>query len=387
MTPASPRDRSAPRRVVLMNPGPVLTDERVRSALTGPDLCHREPEFATLMNRVRSRVTRICGGTGDFTSVVLTGSGTSAVEAAVVSVPPAGAGVLAIDNGHYGRRMRDIAEAHGIPVTPLDAGWGRRVDLDRLERALAADPTLGHVTVVHHETSTGMLNDVVAVARVAHRHRRQVIVDAVSSVGSERLDIAADGLDWVAGSANKSLEAMPGLAFVCARRDAFAALDGGPRRSYSLDLARHFRAQDHAGAPAFTPAVPAFYAFDTALALALEEGVAARGKRYLALAERLRRGLEAAGLRLLLPAEERAVSLTAVRLPEGASYRQLHDALKAEGFVIYAGQEELARDYFRVSTMGQMDERDIDAFHTTLDRFLASRRAGRSSTAKQGRST
>ncbi|MET9736271.1 aminotransferase class V-fold PLP-dependent enzyme [Streptomyces sp. NPDC006458] len=386
MTPALPPDRSAPRRVVLMNPGPVLTDKRVRSALAGPDLCHREPEFATLMNRVRSRVTRVCGGTGDFTSVVLTGSGTSAVEAAIVSAPAVGAAVLAIDNGHYGRRMRDIAEAHGIPVTPLEAGWGRRVDLDRLECALAADPSLSHVTVVHHETSTGMLNDVVAVARVAHRHRRQVIVDAVSSVGSEKLNIAADGLDWVAGSANKSLEGMPGVAFVCARRETFAALEGAPR-SYSLDLARHFRAQDHAGAPAFTPAVPAFYAFDTALALALEEGVAARSKRYLALAERLRRGLEAAGLQLLLPAEERAVSLTAVRLPEGASYRQLHDAFKAEGFIIYAGQEELAREYFRVSTMGQMDERDIDAFLATLDRFLTSHRAGRPRTAKQGRST
>ncbi|MER8235562.1 aminotransferase class V-fold PLP-dependent enzyme [Streptomyces sp. NPDC094049] len=362
----------AARRPVLMNPGPVVTDERVRAALTGPDLCHREVEFAELMGRVRARVTRVCGGTEEFTSVVLTGSGTSAVEAVIASVPPAGSGVLAVDNGHYGRRMHDIARIHGIPVHHLELGWGVPVDLTAVESALSADPSLGFVTVVHHETSTGMLNDVTAVARVAHRYGRQVIVDAVSSIGAEPLDMAADGLDWVAGSANKNLEGMPGLGFVCARRDGFAALEDVPRRGYSLDLHRHHTAQEHAGAPAFTPGVPAFYAFDTALELMLAEGVAARGLRYRALAERLRRGLEDLGLRLLLPPEHRSLGLTAVRLPPGVGYPELHRALRSEGFVIYAAQEQLAREFFRLSTMGRMTERDIDDFLAALGRFLAS---------------
>lgn len=360
----------AAQRLVLMNPGPVLADERVRAALGGPDLCHRESEFAELMGRVRTRVTQVCGGTKEFTSIVLTGSGTSAVEALIASVPPADSGVLAIDNGHYGRRMHDIAVIHRITVHHLELGWGVPIDLASVEAALAADTSLGFVTVVHHETSTGMLNDIAAVARVAHRYGRKVIVDAVSSVGAEPLDIVGDGLDWVAGSANKNLEGMPGLGFVCARHDAFAALGPEPRRTYSLDLHRHYTAQEHAQAPAFTPGVPAFYAFDAALELMLAEGVAARGKRYQALAERLRQGLEDLGLRLLLPPEHRSLGLTAVRLPQGVGYPELHRALRAEGFVIYAAQEQLARDFFRLSTMGRMTEQDIEGFLAALGRFL-----------------
>jgi 2-aminoethylphosphonate-pyruvate transaminase len=358
------------RRLVLMNPGPVTTDERVRASLAGPDLCHREPEFATLLSRVRSRVVEVCGGGPEHTAVVLTGSGTAAVEAVIASVPPRDRSVLVVDNGHYGRRLRDTAVAYGISVHHQDLGWGTPIDLDAIDDALVAHPGISHVAVVHHETSTGMRNDVAAAAEVAHRHGREMIVDAVSSVGADPVDVARTGLDWVAGSAGKNIEGMPGLGFVCARRTGFQALTRWPPRSYYLDLHRNHTAQEVGGAPAFTPAVPMFYAFDTALGLLLAEGVEARGRRYLALAERLRSGLQAMGLELLLPAEHRANSLTAIRLPAGVSYQHLHDALREEGFVIYAGQEQLARDFFRLSTMGRMRAQDVDEFLAALGRFL-----------------
>ncbi|KDN81922.1 pyridoxal-phosphate-dependent aminotransferase family protein [Kitasatospora cheerisanensis] len=357
-------------RLVLMNPGPVNADERVRAALAGPDMCHREPEFAALLTRVRSRLVQVCGGDRDWSAVVLTGSGTAAVEAAVVSAPPRNGTVLALDNGHYGQRMHDIAAAHGIATRRLELGWGNPLDLAALDAALAADSSITHVTVVHHETSTGMRNDVHAVAGLVHRHGRAVIVDAVSSVGADPLDLADSGLDWVAGSANKNIEGMPGLSFVCGRRTAFEALGQAPTRSYYLDLHRNFLAQQVNTAPAFTPGIPAFYALDTALELLLAEGVEARGRRYLALAERLRAGLERLGLDLLLPAGHRANSLTAVRLPDGVPYREMHDALRAAGFVIYAGQEHLAKNYFRLSTMGCMTTADVDDFTAALGAFL-----------------
>ncbi|MDT9682408.1 aminotransferase class V-fold PLP-dependent enzyme [Streptomyces sp. TRM76323] len=362
---------AAPRRTVLMNPGPVVADERVRAALGGPDLCHREPEFTELMSRVRDRVTRICGGGDEHTALILTGSGTSAVEAALTSVVPADGALLTLDNGHYGRRMHDIAVAHGLRSHRLDFGWTVPLDLDAVDRALAADPGLSHVAVVHHETSTGMLNDLAAVTRVAHRHGREVVVDAVSSVGAEDIDLVRDGIDWLAGSANKCLEGMPGLAFVTGRRAAFAALAGHPRRSYYLDLARHFTAQETSGAPAFTPAVPTFYAFDTALRLALREGVPARRDRYRALVRLLRDGLERLGFTLLLPPEHRAVGLTVVRLPPGVSYDALHAPLKAAGYVIYAAQGPLAEGHFRLSTLGALTTEDITGFLDALARTPA----------------
>ncbi|MFI5763622.1 pyridoxal-phosphate-dependent aminotransferase family protein [Streptomyces sp. NPDC051563] len=362
-----------PERLVLMNPGPVITDDRVRAALSGPDMCHREPEFSGLLTRVRHKTTLVCGGDERHTSVVLTGSGTAAVEAAVSSAVPWDGALLAIDNGHYGERLWHIADAHGIRAHRLELGWATPVDLDAVDRALAADPGLTHVGVVHHETSSGMLNDVSAVTRIAHAHGREVIVDAVSSIGAERIGLAEDGIDWLAGSANKCLEGAPGLGFVSAAKAAFEGLVGAPRRSYYLDLHRHHTAQEKAQAPAFTPGIPAFYAFDAALDLALAEGRDARHARYSGLARRLRDGLETLGLEILLPPGQRAASLTAVRLPAGTGYPELHRGLRAEGFVIYSAQEQLAADFFRLSTMGRMTEQDIDRFLDTLSRTLSDR--------------
>ncbi|WP_234342564.1 pyridoxal-phosphate-dependent aminotransferase family protein [Streptomyces sp. NRRL B-3648] len=360
-------------RLVLMNPGPVITDDRVRAALAGPDMCHREPEFSELLTRVRHKTTLVAGGGEEHTSVILTGSGTSAVEAAISSAVPAGGALLVLDNGHYGERFQHIAAAHGIRTRRLAFGWATALDLARVEAALAADPELTHVGVVHHETSSGMLNDVAAVARIAHAYGCQVIVDAVSTIGAERLSLAGDGIDWLAGSANKCLEGAPGLAFVSAARSAFEGLGGAQGRTYYLDLYRHYTAQEKAAAPAFTPGIPAYYAFDTALDLALAEGWEARHARYTALAERLRTGLESLGLQLLLPPGQRAAGLTAVRIPADSSYAELHRALRAAGFVIYSAQERLARDFFRLSTMGGMTESDIDRFLVVLAALLPSR--------------
>ncbi|MFD8898002.1 pyridoxal-phosphate-dependent aminotransferase family protein [Streptomyces ardesiacus] len=366
------RDTAAPQRLVLMNPGPVITDDRVRSALAGPDMCHREPEFSALLTRVRDKVTRVAGGDERHTSVVLTGSGTSAVEAAIGSAVPDGGGLLVLDNGHYGERFAHIAAAYGIRAHRLEHGWATPLDLAAAERALVADPALTHVGVVHQETSSGMLNDVAAVTRIAHAHGREVIVDAVSSIGAERVSLAGDGVDWLAGSANKCLEGAPGLAFVSAAKAAFEGLGTTPKRGYYLDLHRHYLAQEKAVAPAFTPGIPAYYAFDAALDLALAEGWEARHERYTALARRLRAGLEELGLEILLPPEQRAAGLTAVRIPEGVGYAELHRGLRAQGFVIYSAQERLARDFFRLSTMGRMTQADVDRFLEVLAGLLPS---------------
>ncbi|WP_405949700.1 aminotransferase class V-fold PLP-dependent enzyme [Streptomyces prunicolor] len=356
----------AAEQLVLMNPGPVVLDERVRAALAGPDLCHREPEFVDLLARIRHKTTLVAGGGDAHTSVLLTGSGTSAVEAAISSAVPPDGGLLVVDNGHYGERFEHIAAAYGIRTHWLELGWATPVDLARVERALAADPGLTHVGMVQHETSTGMLNDVAAVARIAHKLGREVIVDAVSSVGAERISLAREEVDWLCGSANKCIEGAPGLAFVSAARTAFERLADRPNRTYYLDLHRHYTAQEKSGLPAFTPGIPACYAFEVALDLALTEGRQARHARYAALAGRLRAGLEALGLELLLPPDRRAVGLTALRLPAGTGYEELHRGLRAAGFVIYRAQERLSADYWRLSTMGRITAADIDRFLAAL---------------------
>ncbi|MEU5660895.1 aminotransferase class V-fold PLP-dependent enzyme [Streptomyces sp. NPDC047737] len=367
-SPAPPEPRPQDR-VVLMNPGPVNVSEEVRAALTLPDLCHREPEALALMQRIRRKTTRVCGGDDRHAAVLLAGSGTTALEAAFSSVVPADGRVLVIDNGHYGERLARILSVHGIAVEHLTFGWGRPVDPAVVERSLAGDPSLTHVALVHHETSTGMLNPLREIGAVTARHGRSLAVDAISSLGAEEFDLVADGVDWCVGTANKCLEGFPGVSFVVGARERLAALEAVPARTFSLDLHRHFVAQEHDGVPLFTLPLQIMAAFDTALDLALREGASQRHARYTALAERLRDGLAERGLALRLPPEQRASSLTAFALPDGMTYEELHDGLKAEGFVVYSTQARGERE-FRLSTMGHITGEDITRFLSAYDRVV-----------------
>jgi 2-aminoethylphosphonate-pyruvate transaminase len=141
---------AAPERVVLLNPGPVNTHPDVRAAMSSPDRCHREPEVAAIMRSVRAKSAKVCGGTDADTAVVLAGSGTAALEAAVTSVVPPDGRLLILDNGHYGERLYRIASVHQVPLRRLEFGWTRPIDLAEVDRALAEDPGITHVAMIHH---------------------------------------------------------------------------------------------------------------------------------------------------------------------------------------------------------------------------------------------
>jgi 2-aminoethylphosphonate-pyruvate transaminase len=362
---APPTTGDAP--LVLMNPGPVVVHDRVRAALAGPDLCHRDEAFTALMQRVLGKIVLACGGGDEHAAVALTGSGTAAVEAAICSVVPAGGKLLVVENGHYGERMTGMAAAYGIACERLTLRWGQRVDPQAVEALLAADPGITHLAVVHHETTTGILNPLGALSDVARRHGCAVIVDAVSSLGCEPLDVRADGIDWCVGTANKCLEGLPGVSFVCAPRGHFEALATLPRRSVYLDLHGHYEAQNERRQPLFTPAIPAFYALDVALDLYREEGGRpGRSGRYGRLAEKLRTGMERIGLELWLPPELRSRSMTTVRLPGGLDFDALSRPLRQAGFVIYPGQGPMRGSVFRVANMGRISAGDVDRFLQAL---------------------
>lgn len=357
-------------RLVLLNPGPVNVHEDVRAAMASPDQCHREPEAAALMTRVREKATRVSGGDDTDTSVLLAGSGTAALEAAFSSIVPADGRILILDNGNYGERLWRIVDVHGIPHRRMEFGWCNPIDVDAVDRALSEDPGITHVGLVHHETSTGMLNPLREIGAVVAKHDRQFAVDAISSLGSERLDLQADHIDWCVGTANKCLEGLPGVSFVTAPRRRLEELEDVPARTFYLDLYGHFISQDRKNAPLFTPALQVMTALEEAIDRSLAEGVEGRAARYSALAEQIRTGLAERGVRFLLPAEQRANSVTNVYVPEGMTYDELHDGLKAEGYVVYSTQEQL-EGVFRVANMGQLDGDDIAGFLAAFDRVVA----------------
>jgi 2-aminoethylphosphonate-pyruvate transaminase len=366
------------REWVLLNPGPANTTPSVRQALVMPDLCHREAEFFQMMRRCRDGLVRAAGLGADWTAVLFAGSGTAAVEAAIASLVPRERGVVVVSNGVYGDRMLRICRAHGIPAAAVAGDIFAPVEPAAVDAALAAHPEASHVALVHHETTTGLLNPVAEVARVAARRGRRVIVDAMSSLFGEPLAVGQEGIDAVTASANKCLQGIPGVAFVLARRAALEAIRTQPPRSVYLDLWGHFASQEQDNTP-FTPAVQVLHAMEQALDELEREGVPARIARYAENARVLREGMARLGFEILVPPAGRSSILTTFRLPPGVAYDPLHDAMKRRGYIIYAGQGDIRTYAFRVANMGTLTPGEMSgvvaAFAASLDELRTPARA------------
>ncbi|KDB06445.1 2-aminoethylphosphonate--pyruvate transaminase [Burkholderia sp. lig30] len=352
--------------MLLLNPGPVTLTERVRRSLLQPDLCHRESEFFDLQDEARARLVAAYDlDPADWAAVLMTGSGTAAVESMIAALVPRDGKLLVIENGVYGERITQIATQYAIPHDVLKHDWMDAPDIAQVAARLDADRDFTHVAVIHHETTTGRLNDLAAIAAVCRARGVKMLVDGVSSFGAEAIDFG--GIDAVAATANKCLHGVPGAAFVIVRR---AALALAASRTYYLDLGRLAKLQDQRNTP-FTPSVHAYYALVEALREFDEAGGwRARHARYAALAEQARAGLAARGMPLVLPDGASSVVLRAYRLPSGVSYEQLHDGLKARGFVIYAGQGGLSKALFRISTMGAIEAADIERLLDGFDALM-----------------
>ncbi|MBR8240038.1 2-aminoethylphosphonate aminotransferase [Burkholderia multivorans] len=343
--------------MLLLNPGPVTLTERVRRSLLQPDLCHRESEFFDLQDEARARLVAAYElDPAEWTAVLMTGSGTAAVESMIAALVPKDGKLLVIENGVYGERITQIATQYAIAHDVLKHEWMQAPDLAQIAARLDAGG-YSHVAVIHHETTTGRLNDLGAIADVCRARGVKLLVDGVSSFGAEAIDFAGGDIDAVAATANKCLHGVPGAAFVIVRRSALA---NAASRTYYLDLGRLAKLQDQRNTP-FTPSVHAYYALVEALREFDEAGGwRARHARYKALADQAQAGLAARGMPLVLPEGASSVVLRAYRLPQGVTYEALHDGLKARGFVIYAGQGGLSKELFRISTMGAIEAADVE---------------------------
>ena len=351
-------------RPILLNPGPVSLSESVREAVAQVDLCHREPEYFELQDKVISGLLDIyqCDP-AVWAAVLLGGSGTSALEAMVSSLIPSDANILVLENGVYGERLSRIAQVYGLRSHALKTGWGDAIDLQAMADLLATGD-FSHVLAVHHETTTGRLNPVDEIAGLCGTHQVQLLLDAVSSFGAESIPFEHESLLAAAATANKCLHGIPGLAMVLCRR---SALDQPIEpRNLCLNLQSWADHQARQSTP-FTPAVNGLLA----LAQALEElegqgGWRSRRMRYRTLASRVADTCRELGVKEWLPAQESSCVLRSYHLPAGMTYNQLHDGLKQQGFVIYAGQGDLATRLFRISTMGEISDYDMARLEQAL---------------------
>ena len=356
------------RRYVLLNPGPVNTTARVKSALVQHDVCHRDSDYSEVLVRVSRKLRRIFRGGPEHSVFLITGSGTAAMECAIASTVPAGKKLLCVDNGVFGARMREIAVVHGIGTADLRYPLGEVVRAADVARALDADPDIGVVAVCHHETSVGILNPVGDVGAVCRGRDVLLLVDAVSSLGAEDLDVVRDGVDVCWSSGNKCLHGVSGVSFLCVSPRVWPRIESVAPRGYYLDLRRYRRAfTDFAQTP-FTPAVNAYFALDAACDEYLEDGARARQELYAARNAKLRAGLRALGLSFFVDGPHAAHSIMTPRLPDGVDFQEIYEDLKAAGFVIYDAKPPLKGRYFQVANMGDLSDETLDAF---IDAFAA----------------
>ena len=355
--------------MILLSPGPVNVSERVRQALMKPDACHRESEFTDLIEGIQDKLVRAFAPVGEYLPILLTGSGTAAVEAAVTSCLPPGRRVLVLKNGVYSQRIASIAAAHKMQNMDIQFEWDQRLEAEPVQVALRQNKGIEVVAMVQHETSTGMINPVKEIGAIAKKAGRILLVDGVSSLGGEELDFVSANVGLIAGSSGACIQGFPGIGFVMVRRDIMEQMVTYEQRSVYFHLPTYYRHLEEGSIP-FTPAVQLYCAFDEALSELLEEGVPNRIARYRKMARLIRNRMRAIRMKFFLREPLWSSTLTAFNLPEGVHYDHLHTLLRERDYVIYAGQAQLADKFFRVANMGALTEANITGFLDAFEEVL-----------------
>lgn len=337
---------------ILLGPGPSPIAARVMRAMATPVLSHLDPDFVVLLDEVRAHLKRLFHASDDSLTIATSGTGTSAMEAAIANLVKDGTRVLVAVTGYFGERLVDMCQRYGASIVRVDAEWGRAIDPQAVRAALRGAGAKGFdiVAGVQAETSTGVLNPVKEIAALAHEYEALVLVDAVTSLGGHPLDVAAWGLDAVYSCSQKCIGAPPGMSPIAwtpaaqARRVAC--------RSFYLDLALleeyWIRRTYH-----HTLSSTLIYALREALIAIEEEGLEARWARHRRHHEGLTRGLAAMGLELLPPESERLWTLNAVKVPPGVHETAVRQALLERfNIEIGSGLGPLAGKIWRVGLMG-----------------------------------
>jgi alanine-glyoxylate transaminase/serine-glyoxylate transaminase/serine-pyruvate transaminase len=347
---------------ILLGPGPSLIPPRVIGAMAAPVLSHLDPDFVPLLDDVRGQLRRVFGADDKALTLAISGTGTSAMEAAVANAVSDGMRGLVIVTGYFGDRLAQIFERYGARVRRLDVEWGRAVDPQQLRDELRREGA-DLVGIVHAETSTGVRNPVKELAALAREHGALTIVDTVTSLGGHPVEVAGWGVDISYSCSQKCIGAPSGIAPI--------AVSGPARdrlvkcRSFYLDLKL---IEDYWVGRKYhhTMCSSLIYALREALIMVEEEGLTARYARHEHHHKALAAGVEAMGLGLLPPPPERLWTLNTVRVPPGVDEAAVRRTLLSTfNLEVGAGLGPLAGKVWRVGLMG------ASSTPQTLLQFLA----------------
>jgi aspartate aminotransferase-like enzyme len=338
-------------------PGPTPLPERVMRSMNRPMIDHRGPEFAAILAEITAGAKRVFKTSNDL--LLLTSSGTGGLESAVANLVSPGDEVVVALCGNFGERFAALAAAYGADVARLESEWGQPVEPDDLARVLEQHPKSKVVLLTHNETSTGLTNPLLGLARVARDAGKIVVVDGVSSISSIAIETDEWGIDVVVSGSQKGWMAPPGLALVSVSERAWGqqAKARSPRFYFDWKEAKTWGEK---GMTPFTPAVGVAFALQEGLRMLEEEGLEAVYERHARLARATQSGLQALGFQLYAREGYRSNTVTSAVPPAGldvAAFRKLLDT--KFGVVIAGGQGKMTGKMVRVGHLGAVAEGDV----------------------------
>ncbi|MGE0005568.1 MAG: 2-aminoethylphosphonate--pyruvate transaminase [Parvibaculaceae bacterium] len=341
----------------LLTPGPLTTSRGVKLAMLA-DYGSRDMEFRAIVKKIRASLLELAQCGPDYECVIMQGSGTFAIEAALGCFCPSKRyKTLVVCNGAYGERAAKILNRLGRPVVTLDKGDSEAPSPDEIVSVLNADRTISHLWIVHCETTSGIVNPIAAICKAVAGRALTVMVDAMSSFGVIPIDMAGSNIDVMVSSSNKCIEGVPGFSYAMVRRTLLEESEG-VCHSTVLDLHEQWVVLERTGQFRFTPPTHALVAFQKALdEYAREGGLAARNARYKRNAEVLVKGMREMGIEALLREDQAGPIIQTFLTPRDPNFRfeTFYELLRQRGYAIYPGKLT-KRPSFRIGTIGQIDE-------------------------------
>lgn len=355
----------------LLTPGPLTTTDSVKQEMLF-DHCTWDNDYKQITQKIRAGLLELAHvSEQDYTAVLMQGSGTFGVESVLTSVIAPTDKLLICANGAYGVRMGDICDHAGISYLLYQESNTRQPDPEKVEKLLSQNPDITHVSIVHSETTSGILNDIAAIGKVVKAAGKTYIVDAMSSFAGVDIPVKEIGIDFLISSANKCIQGVPGFAFIIANRQKLEN-SVGLARSLSLDLYDQWKGQEKDGKWRFTSPTHVVLAFAKALEELQQEGsIPARQARYENNQKLLSEKLSALGFRPYLSSEVQGPIITTFYYPENArfTFQQMYDYVKARGYVLYPGKT-VEEETFRVGNIGEIYPDDIEKLSDILTAFL-----------------
>lgn len=361
------------KRKILLNPGPVTTSLSVKKALMSEDICHRVDEFIEVIEKLRKDLLKVVhANEEEYVAVPFTGSGTINMDVTLNSLLDKDTKVLILNNGAYSNRATKICEAYHLPHYELKLPFDKKIDLEIVKKFLIKHNDISLVYTTHHETGSGLINNIRELGKIVQSYGAQFVIDATSSYALMPINIKEDNIDFLFASAQKGIHAMTGLSFVIGKRSLIEKSKDYPTRSYYTNLYhQYYHFEYGAKQMLFTPPVQLVYAATQGLKEYFLEGEMNKYKRIVKMNEFVIRKLKELGFKLYLKEEDRGPLVVSVLYPSDSKwdFKKIHEYLYERDFTLFPTPVGRVPT-FRIGLLGDLKEEDLENFFVLFQKAL-----------------